>query len=141
MSYLNWREVARTEWESPRPPAPNGSTPAGTDYGVTVREQATWPDDGTVFAGRTYEQRWVYQGPGPEYRDHVVVSHSQYPAPGVAARPAPVTPRDIGSRGYFQGLSVVVEDVSTAGPYPRAQVRYDATSRTEWIAADAVRLI
>jgi hypothetical protein len=80
---LNWRETARHEWESPRPPAPNGSTGPGTDYGVTIWEQATWPQDGSTFAGWAYEQKWVRQGPGPGYRDHVIIGHSQYPAPGV----------------------------------------------------------
>lgn len=78
-----WTEVSRVEWEAPVPPAPNGSTPAGTEYGVTVCEQMTWPDDGSIYAGRTYEQKWVRVGPSPEYRDHVVVHHSQYPAPEV----------------------------------------------------------
>lgn len=81
----DWQEVRRVEWETPRPPAPNGSTPAGTDYGVTIYEQMTWPQDGSKYAGRTYEQEWVKQGPGPEYRDHVILSHSTYPAPKPAA--------------------------------------------------------
>jgi len=80
---LQYREVSRREWETPAPPAPNGSAPPSTDYFVEIREQATWPADGSTFAGWTYEQCWVRQGPGPEHRDHVIVSHSQYPAPGV----------------------------------------------------------
>lgn len=81
MGALTWREVSRVPWQSPRPPAPNGSTGPGTDYGVTVKEQATWPQDGSTFAGRTYEQCWVWQGPSPDFRQAVIISHSQYPAP------------------------------------------------------------
>lgn len=81
MAKLNWQEVSRVEWERPRPPAPNGSTGPGTDYGVTVKEQVTWPEDGSICAGRRYEQCWVYQGPDARYRQHVIISHSQYPAP------------------------------------------------------------
>lgn len=80
MGTLQWQEVSRTEWEHPAPPAPNGSSAGGTDYGVTILEQATWPQDGSVYAGRTYEQCWIWQGPDAKYRDHVIISHSQYPA-------------------------------------------------------------
>jgi len=85
MSYLDWREISRAEWERPRPPAPNGSTAGGTDYYVTVREQATWPADGSIYAGRRYEQSWTWIGPSADYRQHVVVSHATYPAEAAPA--------------------------------------------------------
>src|SRR5215510_11865428 len=82
---LDWREVSRTEWERPAPPAPNGSSRGGTDYFVTVRRQVTWPQDGSLYAGRRYEDSTTWQGPSPDYRQHVVVAYSQYPAPKEAS--------------------------------------------------------
>lgn len=46
----------------------------------------------------------------------------------------------IGDRGYFDGYSVVIEDLDDSGPYPVALVRYVATNTTERVAADAVKL-
>jgi len=73
--------VSRTEWERPAPPAPNGSTRGGTDYGVTVIERKVWPQDGSIYAGRSYDTCWTYLGPDASYRDHVVIGHSDYPTP------------------------------------------------------------
>ena len=75
---LTWTEVRRVEWQRPKPPHP--LAPPGTDYGVSVFEQTTWPDDGTTCAGRVYERCTVWQGPSPQYRMAVIVSMSGYPA-------------------------------------------------------------
>ena len=80
---MEWREVRRAEWSQPRPPAPNGSTRGGTDYWQAVYEQSTWPQDGSTFAGITYEQEWVRIGPEPGFYP-VIVRHSNYPAKEVA---------------------------------------------------------
>jgi hypothetical protein len=45
---------------------------------------------------------------------------------------------NVGDRGYFQQLSVIIEDRDDSGPFPRVPVRYAATNTTEWIAADSV---
>lgn len=78
-TYETETEINRVNWSAPRPPAPNGSTPAGIDWGVTIYTRKTWPQDGSCFAGITYETKMVYQGPSPEYRDHVLIHHSNYP--------------------------------------------------------------
>lgn len=80
---LEWKEVRRAEWSAPRPPAPNGSCPPGTDYFTAVDRQATWPQDGSKYAGITYEDHMVWIGPEPGFQ-HTVVAHSQYPAKEVA---------------------------------------------------------
>lgn len=71
-------EVRRVSWSEPRPPAPNGSTVGGIDYYTAVYERYTWPQDGSIYAGKTYETKWIWIGPSPDYM-HVVVSHSNYP--------------------------------------------------------------
>jgi hypothetical protein len=83
--HLEWREVRRTQWSEPRPPAPNGSCPGGTDYFTAVWKQATWPQDGSQYAGITYEDEMTWIGPEPGFA-HAVVSHSQYPAPEEGSR-------------------------------------------------------
>jgi hypothetical protein len=80
MTKLDWQEVKTEQWSAPRPPAPNGSVSGGTDYFEAAYERVTWPDDGSIYAGITYEQKWVRIGPEPGFYP-VVVSHSQYPAP------------------------------------------------------------
>ncbi len=91
---LEWKEVRRTEWSVPAPPAPNGSCPAHTDYYERVWERVTWPDDGSIYAGRTYEQQWTRIGP-EKGRYHVVTEHSQYPATAEYGSGLPVTTTDL----------------------------------------------
>jgi len=76
-----YTEVSRHEYDRPRPPAPNGSTVGGTDYFVTIKSQTTWPADGSIYAGKRYERSMTWQGPSADYRQHVLVGMSDYPAP------------------------------------------------------------
>lgn len=87
---LNWQEVRRVRWSEARPPAPNGSCPGGTDYYERTWERVTWPDDGSTYAGRTYEQQWTRIGP-EEGRYHVITEHSTYPATEEYGSRLPVT--------------------------------------------------
>jgi hypothetical protein len=79
----DWQEIRRVEWEHPAPPAPNGSAPPSTDYGVTIWSRYTWPitAESGIYAGRTYERREYWQGPSADYRQHVMFSSCEYPAP------------------------------------------------------------
>lgn len=74
-----WTLVRESEWDRPAP-AHLGAPDGGHDYGLTRFFRRTWPQDGSQFAGITYEQRIAWQGPTPEYRTHVVIGHSDYPA-------------------------------------------------------------
>lgn len=75
--YETATEVHRAEWSERR--GPMYGTPAGTDYYTAIYTRKTWPQDGSVYAGITYETKWVWIGNGPGRRN-VVVHHSDYPA-------------------------------------------------------------
>jgi hypothetical protein len=71
-----WALISEHEWDRPGVPHLGNPVP-GTDYGVTRVYRMTWPDDGTDFAGITYEKTMRWQGPSADYRDHVVTAHGE----------------------------------------------------------------
>jgi hypothetical protein len=91
----NWQEIRRVNWDNPAPPAPNGSCPPSHDWGVTIWSRYTWPDteESGIYAGRTYERREHWQGPDATYRQHVMFSSCEYPAPCEAGCGRPMAPR------------------------------------------------
>ncbi|HZP49651.1 hypothetical protein [Actinocrinis sp.] len=85
-----WTEVRRATW-SEFSTAPNGSS-SGTDYYTAIWTRRTWPQDGSSYAGHTYERKEIWIGPTPDYM-HVLVSlsesHVSAPDAAKAETPAP----------------------------------------------------
>jgi hypothetical protein len=74
---LEYVTVETVEWEQAR--TAKYGCPAGTDYYTRVIRRATWPQDGSIYAGITYEDNAVWIGPVKGMR-HVQASSSNYPA-------------------------------------------------------------
>ena len=77
--------VSRTEWERPAPPAPNGSTRGGTDYGVTVIElksagraaRLSWPRQVAIHLARELTGASLHTiGEAFGGRNHATVLHA-----------------------------------------------------------------
>lgn len=77
MAQLTWTEIHRESWSEHRPARFGG--PAGTDHFTTIYARATWPDNGSIYAGRTYEMRTTWIGP-EQGMLHVVNRRDEYPA-------------------------------------------------------------
>jgi hypothetical protein len=76
---LEWVTVETVQSEQQR--GARFGCPAGTDYYTRIVQRATWPQDGSIYAGITYERNTVWIGPEKGMK-HVQVSSSQYPAKG-----------------------------------------------------------
>lgn len=69
---MNYTTVAVETHTQPVPPAPNGSNPrAGQpEYVTTVTQRGTWPEDGSIYAGRSYDRIKTYLSPEPPVGSH-----------------------------------------------------------------------
>jgi hypothetical protein len=56
----------------------SGGATSAVVHRTTVLKRFTWPQDGSRYAGLTYEEHWSWSGPEAGYR-HVVTHHSEYP--------------------------------------------------------------
>lgn len=77
MASDQWTEVHRVSWDSPR----RGlhGCPDGRDYFTAIYERMTWPEDGSKYAGITYERRTIWIGNAPGICN-VVHRSDEYPA-------------------------------------------------------------
>jgi hypothetical protein len=76
MPKLEYVEVSRSESSAPAPYHPGA--PKSTDHVTVVVLRAVWPQDGSRYAGKSYDRRETWMGPAQGVC-HVLVNSEDYP--------------------------------------------------------------